>query len=147
MSQNHHRPVTADIIGQLAAACDAFDELVVLLGDHASRGGPLTVPFVMAFGAAADGRDALITAPALAAAGEGRRRPHGQQGTEAPEAAADMLAERARLLSASLTATAVLAVQVMDRDAATAASGHAAAIHGFLASTGLWSPGPRWGSF
>jgi hypothetical protein len=143
MSHSHPGATqSADVSGQLAEACDAFDDMVAILGGHASSAGHLVTPFVMALAAAADGRDTMLGAPSLAAAAAQPRPPRPDLAGQPPEAIADALAERARLLSARLAVAAQAAPDARDRAALAGGSQHAAAVHDCLAGTGLWPPPP-----
>src|SRR6266487_532116 len=49
----------------LSAACNAFELMLATIREHEERADGLFAAFVMAAASAADGRDALLTAPSL----------------------------------------------------------------------------------
>ena len=118
------------------AACDAFEEILAVIGDHEDTTSAVSIPLVLAATQAANGRDALLFAPSLPP-----RRLHQTQPEEQkpPPAAADITAAVAglgMLLAARLMRTASIVVAGPDRAACQDAAGYARAICGLLAGAG-----------
>jgi hypothetical protein len=123
--------------GLLDAAWTAFEAILSLSATYADTDAGFFTALVYARPAAADGRDAIITAPSLPA------RPAGQEpdgtwrllhGDSAGEAAAAMAALSA-VLAARLTAAAGSASDGEDRAACLIGARHAREIHALLAPT------------
>ena len=70
-----------DLAPVLDAACDAFEEILAVIGDYEHASDALVVPFLLAATQAANGRDALLFAPSLPA----RRLHQPQRVGEEPE--------------------------------------------------------------
>ena len=123
--------------GLLDAAWMAFEAILSLSATYADTDAGFFTALVYAMPAAADGRDAIITAPSTPA------RPAGQEpvgtyhllhGDSAGEAAASMAALSA-VLAARLTAAACSASDREDRAACLIGARHAGEIHALLAPT------------
>ena len=56
-----------DLASVLDAACDAFEEILAVIGDYEDASDGLVVPFLLAATQAANGRDAVLFAPSLPA--------------------------------------------------------------------------------
>jgi hypothetical protein len=121
--------------GLLDAAWTAFEAILSLSATYADTDAGFFTALVYAMPAAADGRDAIVTAPSLPA------RPAGQEpdgasdlvhGDSAAEAAAAMAALSA-VLADRLTAAAGSAGDREDRTACLIGARHAREIHALLA--------------
>jgi len=116
----------ADLPSLLAAAYEAFEYVLAELRAGEDAAGSLLPAFVMAAAAAADGRDAIITAPSLPRA-SGPPLPPPAGGP--PHDIADHAAAIGLLLEARLAAAAGTA----DQHPAGRAAGCARRIHQLLA--------------
>ena len=56
-----------DLAPVLDAACDAFEEILAIIGDYEGASDALVVPLLLAATQAANGRDAVLFAPSLPA--------------------------------------------------------------------------------
>jgi hypothetical protein len=132
----------AGLAATLAAAYDAFDDMLPVLYGHAETEGGLLAAFVMSAAAAADGRDALAHAPSLPPyretaqagyCGETRDGGHALP-AETADDAADTMAALAGDLVARLDAVAS-AAGARDREACQDAARTAQEIRALLAGT------------
>jgi hypothetical protein len=123
----------ADLPGVLAAAFDEFEALRRDARIWEDQGQELFLAFAMAGSAAADGRDAVVSAPVFPP-GPGQDIASPQYG--GPEPAADSMAARAAALAARLGEAAGLAVAGPDRDACRQAASAARRIRELLAGAG-----------
>ncbi len=132
---------TADLAGVLAAAFDEFEELRLAARGQEDRDRDLFPAFFMAGTAAADGRDALITAPAF---------PPGPAPAQAaapapaadpdPASAAGVIAARAAVLAAALDQAGAAAAGP-DREACREAAAAARRVSELLRAAGARDPG------
>jgi hypothetical protein len=121
----------------LDAAWDAFELIISASGDYADTDEGFFAALVYVLAAAADGRDAIITAPSLPArppqsqpAGPG----HPDPGRSALDVAAS-LASLSGVLADRLTSAAGPAGDPRDRAACVTGARHAREIHVLLAGT------------
>jgi hypothetical protein len=128
---------TADAV---SAACGVFEGILAVLHEHAEGAGHLTASFISAATLAADGRDALITAPALnqtpAPAASLPLLPAGA----CLEGIADALAAYAWHLAADLREAAAQTASQRDRSALDSAAHSAEAVFSCLAGAGECPP-------
>jgi hypothetical protein len=121
----------------LDAACNAFEEILAVIGDYEDASDALVVPLLLAATQAANGRDAVLFAPSLPA-----RRLHQMErvGEEpARGSAQDITAAVAglcQLLASRLAHTAGTVADVADRAACQDAARHAQAVHALLTGSG-----------
>ena len=125
-----------DLAAVLDAACDAFEEILAVIGDYEDASDALVVPLLLAATQAANGRDAVLFAPSLPA-----RRLHQLRVGEELErgSAQDITAGVAglcQLLASELAHTAATAAAAADRAACQDAARHAQAAHALLTGTG-----------
>ena len=121
----------------LDAACDAFEEILAVIGDYEDVSDSLAVPLLLAATQAANGRDAVLFAPSLPA----RRLHQPQRVGERLErgGAQDIAAAVAglcQLLASGLAHTAATAAAAADRAACQDAARHAQAVHALLTGSG-----------
>lgn len=121
----------------LDAAWDAFEIIIAASGDCADSGDRFLTPLVYALAAAADGRDAVTTAPSLPGRrASGSSTTSADPGPPARSAVVDMAALSdqlaARLVSAARTAS-----DPGDQTACLIAARYAREIHSLLA--GAWT--------
>jgi hypothetical protein len=116
-----------------------FEGILAVLHGHADRAGHLTASFITAATLAADGRDALITAPALVQAPPPTASLPLPAGASL-EGLADALAAYARRLAADLREAAAQTVSQRDRDALDSAARSAEAVFSCLAGTSECPP-------
>jgi hypothetical protein len=126
-----------DLAAVLDAACEAFEEILAVIGDHEDASGALVVPLLLAATQAANGRDAVLFAPSLPA----RRLHQMERVGEEPEwgSAQDITAAVAglcRLLASGLARTAAGVADKADRAACQDAARHARQIHALLTGSG-----------
>jgi hypothetical protein len=120
----------SDLAAILDAACDAFESMLSVLRAHEDPGDPMFGAVMMAAASAADGRDAVLSAPSLP--------PHRLQAADAEErhdavgAAADLLASLSDLLAGRLDDAASIAPDPGDQAACQAAAWWARDIHALL---------------
>ena len=117
----------ADLPSLLAAAYETFEHILAALRSAEESAGAMLPAFVMAAAAAANGRDAILTAPSLPRAGP-QPPPPPIGGT--PLSIADHAATLGLLLESRL---ATAAAGSADEDAAGRAAGCARRIHQLLA--------------
>jgi hypothetical protein len=121
----------------LDAACDAFEEILAVIGDCEDASDALVVPLLLAATQAANGRDAVLFAPSLPA----RRLHQMEQAGEEPErgGAQDIISSvtgLCQLLASGLEGTATGVANVADRAACRDAGRHARAVHALLTGGG-----------
>jgi hypothetical protein len=125
----------SDLPGILDAAYEAFEGMLPVIWGQAERAGGGLAAFVMAGASAANGRDAVASAPSLPPASPG----HAPLAASDPAAgvteqeAAAALAGLSGLLACRLTDAASWAAGAADRAACADAAGHAGAIWSLLA--------------
>lgn len=119
----------------LDAAYAAFEELLAHLSAHEDLGGELVAPFLLGATRAANGRDAVLFAPALPARPLHRDQPigPGERSVESVVNAAKVAAALSAVLAARLTGAACLTVGHADRAACQEASRYAQEIHDLAA--------------
>jgi hypothetical protein len=122
--------------GAASAACGTFEAILAVLYQHAEDAGHMTACFITAATLAADGRDALITAPALAHAFPLPVSLPPLPAGASLEDIADALARHAHQLAADLRGAAAHAASRPDRDALGTAAQSAQALCCCLAGTG-----------
>ena len=124
-----------DLAGILDAAYDAFEGMLpVIYGQEDMAGGGFAA-FVMSAASAANGRDAVVSAPSLPSAAPGRTPPAMREpvtGVTEDEAAA-VLAGLSQLLASRLADAATWAADAGDRAACAVAARHAGVIWSLLA--------------
>jgi hypothetical protein len=126
-----------DLPAVLDAACDAFEDVLVILCDHQDPADDTFVTFVLAATCAANGRDAVLFAPSLPAhrlhaTPEAEQDPHrGSAGD-----AVSVLAALSHLLVARLVQAAAWARDHGDRAACHDAARSAREIHSLLTGSG-----------
>ena len=125
-----------DLAPVLDAACDAFEEILAVIGDYEDASDALVVPLLLAATQAANGRDAVLFAPSLPA-----RRLHQLRVGEELErgSAQDVIAAVAglcQLLASGLARTAAAVADGADRAACRDAARHARQIHALLTGSG-----------
>jgi hypothetical protein len=119
----------------LDAASDAFELIISASGTYADTDEGFFTALVFVLAAAAEGRDAIITAPSLPTRPP-KAGPAGDLGPHptVPEVAA-ALASLSSLLFAQLTSAAGLARQPEDQIACRVGAQYAGEIHALLAGT------------
>ena len=125
----------SDLPGVLDAAYETFEGMLPVIWGQAERAGAGLAAFVMAGASAANGRDAVTSAPSLPPAAPGgvpAAAGDPAAGVTEQEAAA-ALAGLAGLLAGRLTDAASWAVGAADRAACADAARHAAVIWSLLA--------------
>jgi len=132
----------------LSAACNAFELMLATIREHEERADGLFAAFVMAAASAADGRDALLTAPSLplplptvpAPSAACDSDTSGQPTTPATaigvDEVADALAEVSQLTAAVLTTVGRRAADPADRAACAEAARCAQVMWSLLARRG-----------
>jgi hypothetical protein len=129
-----HLRQASDLVAVLDAACNAFENTLLVLRAHEDPADPIFGALVMAAASAADGRDALLFAPSLP--------PHRLQVADIRErhdavgAVADELAGLSKLLAARLDDAARIAPDPGDQAACRAAAKWAGDIHALLTGIG-----------
>jgi len=124
-----------DLAGLLAAAYDAFDDMLAVIRCHEEHAGGAFAAFVLSATAAANGRDWVAAAPSMPP-GPAPARPAAPAGTQPaePDTARTALAIAAlsQLLAGLLPAAAA---DAGDRACLAHAARHAARIHSLLAGS------------
>jgi hypothetical protein len=125
-----------DLAPVLDAACEAFEEILAVIGEYEDASGALVVPLLLAATQAANGRDAVLFAPSLPV-----RRLHQLGVGEEPErgSAQDVIAAVVGLcqqLATGLAHTAGTVANVADRAACRDAARHAQQICALLTGSG-----------
>ena len=127
---------TAAIMTQAGAT---FQAILEILHRQTQQAGLLTASYVIAAGAAADGRDAVISAPAMSRAAPGPL-PDLPVPVPGPDAGAEVIADAIAIvagkLAEQLAAAAPAADDPQDRQALHSASLAARKVHDYLAGTG-----------
>jgi hypothetical protein len=119
-----------DLVSILGAAYDAFEETMSAIWSHEETTGNLSAALVFAAAAAADGRDAIATAPSLPRTKYiGVQPPRPDQRT--PELTT-ALAALSAVLAARLTQAAESATEYQDRGACQIGARQALQIHSLL---------------
>ena len=118
------------------AACGMFEGILTVLNSHAEGAGHLTASFITAATLAADGRDALITAPALGQAPPPAAFLPPLRIGASLDGIADTLAAYAHQLAADLRGAAAQTASQPDRDKLESAARSAEAVCSCLAGTG-----------
>jgi len=126
-----------DLASVLDAACDAFEEILSVIGGFEDASDVVDVPLLLAATQAANGRDAVLFAPCLPP----RRLHQPQQAGEEPQrgSAQDIpaaVAKLSMLLGARLAHTAGTMAAGADRAACQDAARYARAIHDLLTGAG-----------
>jgi hypothetical protein len=123
-----------DLAGTLAAGFDAFEAIRAAARECEDRAPELFAAFMMAAGAAVEGRNALLDAPSLLTSrGGAAMNGFPAVGVADAEQVADELAELAGLLAQRLSQLGAEAVVPGDRHACQAAAQSAREIHRLLA--------------
>jgi hypothetical protein len=126
-----------DLTQVLDAACEAFEEILAIIGDYEDASDALVVPLVLAATQAANGRDAILFAPSLPA-----RRLHQVErvGEELERGSAQDLISAVtglcQLLASGLVHAAAAVADGADRTACQDAARHAQAVHSLLTGSG-----------
>jgi hypothetical protein len=125
----------SDLPGVLDAAYDTFEAMLPVISGQEDRVGPGFAAFVMAGASAANGRDAVASAPSLPPAAPGSTA---QAAGEPPvditeDEAAAVLAGLSGLLARRLADAASWAARAADRTACADAARHAHAVWSLLA--------------
>jgi hypothetical protein len=121
----------------LDAACEAFEEILAVIGDCEDASGTPVTPLLLAATQAANGRDAVLFAPSLPA-----RRLHQVErvGEELERGSAQdvisAVAGLCQLLASGLAHTASTAAAAADRAACQDAARYARAVHALLTGSG-----------
>jgi hypothetical protein len=121
----------------LDAACDAFEEILAVIGDCEDASDALVVPLLLAATQAANGRDAVLFASSLPA-----RRLHQMErvGEELERGSAQDITSAAaglcQLLASGLAHTAGTVTDAADRAACQDAARHAQQICALLTRSG-----------
>jgi hypothetical protein len=125
-----------DLAPVLDAACDAFEEILAVIGDYEDASDGLAVPFLLAATQAANGRDAVLFAPSLPA----RRLHQLRVGEESEQGSAQDITTAVtglcQLLASGLAHTAATVANVADRAACQDAAHYAQAVHALLTGSG-----------
>jgi hypothetical protein len=132
----------------LSASCQAFDQMLATIREHEDRAEGLFAAFVLAAASAADGRDALLTAPSLPWPPPAvSSRPAFAVGDMAASASdpvvvasiddlADTMADLSQLINAGLASAASHALDPSDQAACTQGAKCAEAMWSLLARPG-----------
>jgi hypothetical protein len=125
-----------DLPSVLDVACDAFEEILAVIGDYEDTHDTLVTPLLLAATQAANGRDAVLFAPSLPP-----RALHCPPAAQAGEQASShdigpAVAGLSRLLAAQLASTGAAVASGADRTACHEAASHAGRIHDLLAGAG-----------
>jgi hypothetical protein len=125
----------ADLPALLAAACDAFEDIIATLRRHQDDCADAFPAFILAAAAAGNGRDWIASAPSLPAAATGpvQPEPGTTPGRHWSEAAA-AVARIANVLADKLTRQAATAADPDDQAACASAASYATRIHALLAN-------------
>jgi hypothetical protein len=114
----------------LDAAYDAFERMLPVLRAHEDPGDPMFGAVMLAAASAADGRDAVLSAPSLPP--HRLHRANAEERHDAVGAAADLLASLSELLADRLDDAASTATDPGDQAACQAAARWARDIHSLL---------------
>jgi hypothetical protein len=126
-----------DLAPVLDAACEAFEEILAVIGAYEDASDALVVPLLLAATQAANGRDAVLFAPSLPA----RRLHQMERVGEEQElgSARDVISAvtgLCQLLASGLARTAGAVADGADRAACRDAARHARQIHALLTGGG-----------
>jgi hypothetical protein len=122
-----------DLTAVLDAACEAFEEILAVIGDYEDARDALVVPLLLAATQAANGRDAVLFAPSLPARRLHQPRPAGEELEQG--SAHDVISAvtgLCQLLAFGLTQAAATAAAAADRAACQDAARHVRQIHALL---------------
>jgi hypothetical protein len=125
-----------DLAQVLDAACEAFEEILAVIGDHEDASDALVVPLLLAATQAANGRDAVLFAPSLPAR---RLHQHGVGEELERGSAQDVIAAvtgLARLLAVGLAHAADGVADGADRAACRDAARRARQVCALLTGSG-----------
>lgn len=125
----------SDLAAILDAAYDAFESMLSVIRAREDPDDPMFGAVVMAAASAADGRDAVLSAPSLPP--RPLQAPDAKEGHDAPVPVADLLAGLCELLAARLDDAASIASDSDDRAACQAAARWARDIHALLTGSAL----------
>ena len=117
----------------MAAAHEAFAEMLLAIRRYQDGGGPFFASFVMASAAAANGRDAIASAPSLASAPRGTRKLHALQDQDSAAGVAAWLAALSKAVADCLHLLAGQAVEAEDREACRNGALYADELHHLVA--------------
>ena len=125
-----------ELASVLDAACDAFEEILAVIGDYEDASDGVAFSFLLAATQAANGRDAVLFAPSLPA-----RRLHPAGLPEEPGRASAReitwaVAGLCQLLATRLAHTAATAAAAADRAACQDAARYARHAHALLTASG-----------
>ncbi len=131
----------------LSASYQAFEQLLATIREHEEQAGGLFAAFVLAAASAADGRDALISAPSLSlplpaaltlptAVGDTVGPASDPAGIASIDHIADALADLSQLIAATLADAASHALDPSDQAACTQAARCAEVMWSLLARPG-----------
>jgi HJR/Mrr/RecB family endonuclease len=126
-----------DLAAVLDAACDAFEEILAVIGGYEDASDGVAFSFLLAATQAANGRDALLFAPSLPAR---RLHPAGPPGEKPGRASAQEItsavAGLCQLLASRLAHTATTADAAADRAACQDAARYARQAQALLTASG-----------
>jgi hypothetical protein len=126
-----------DLAAVLDAACDAFEEILSVIGDYEDAADDLAVPFLLAATQAANGRDAVLFAPSLPARRLHPADPPGEEpGRASAQEITSAVAGLCQLLAWRLAHTATTAIAAADRAACRDAARYARQAHALLTASG-----------
>ncbi len=123
----------------LDAACDAFEEILAVIGRYEDASTSLDVAFLLAATQAANGRDAVLFAPSLPPRSLHPPEQAGQEQQREWGSAHDIraaVADLSRLLASRLAGTATTVAATADRAACRDAARYARQTHDLLAGGG-----------
>jgi hypothetical protein len=126
-----------DLAQVLDAACEAFEEILAVIGGHEDASDGLVVPLLLAATQAANGRDAVLFAPSLPA--RPLHQPLGVGEELERGSAQDVISAvtgLCQLLASGLAHTAAGVADGADRAACRDAARHAQQIHVLLTGSG-----------
>jgi hypothetical protein len=125
----------SEVAAILDAAYDAFESTLSVLRAHEDPGDPMFGAVVMAAASAADGRDAVLSAPSLPP--RALQAADAEEKHAAVEPVADVLARLSELLAARLDDAGRIAPDPDDQAACQAAARWARDIHSLLSGKAL----------
>ena len=117
----------------MAAAHEAFEEMLLAIWRYQDGGGPFFASFVMASAAAASGRDAIAWAPSLASAPRGTRKLPARQDQDSATHVAAWLAALSKAVADCLLFLVGQAVEAEDREACRNGALYADDLHHLVA--------------
>jgi hypothetical protein len=127
---------SSGLAGTLTAGFDAFEAIRAAARGCEDRAPDLLPAFMLAAGAAVEGRNAVAAAPSLPPADTAAGPPGVRSPDEDAEQAADALAALGELLAGSLSAASALAARPGDVAACGTAAQAAREIHRLLGRAG-----------